>query len=267
MHLPERDVSGTSTPVVKCAAMTHRRSTTHSRLLRIEDASTLREAARAASLAVERGFDGVEWLLPSPSVESARILAPGGPMTGSVSEGGRVQALAARCETVDLAVATHQLTSLLAGAAAVGALCLNITLPPVRADDEERGFARYQDALNFASALLAGLRWPAESNGVPVALEAVVGGGLWSPSELREIIDAGSSWALGACVDVPCVSTVAAVADWLLTLKRRVHCVRAGEATGSLDVQTLTHLLEEIRFTGPVVFRGCAAIAVDRSHP
>jgi len=61
---------------------------------------------------------------------------------------------------------------------------------------------------------------------VVVALEAGANGCLLSPVELREIIDAANSWAVGVCIDVARIGRIGSPADWLRILRARVHAVR-----------------------------------------
>ena len=49
-----------------------------------------------------------------------------------------------------------------------------------------------------------------------------------SPVELREIIDEANSASVGVCIDVDRVAQVGSAADWITTLRHRVHVVRFG---------------------------------------
>jgi len=138
---------------------------------------------------------------------------------------------------------------------------------------ESSGFARYQDALNFAYQLLRAARFEAEAAGVVVAVEAAHDGCLLSPVELRELIDAVNSWVVGACLDVDRVRTVGEPIDWLTTLTHRVKAVRSNVARdrehGSLESDDARigpiwrwKTLDDIGFCGPVVIACESAQAV-----
>jgi sugar phosphate isomerase/epimerase len=177
--------------------------------------------------ALESGFHGVEVAMENLGIRSSDV--PARPRVDlsaySRNEKCPVGAVAVACSTVDINAAVGEVTARLHDVASVGVRCLNLELPPVRAGAHD-SFGRYQDALNFAYMLLQHTRLEAETAGVMLALEAAAGNCLLSPPELREIIDAANSWAVGACVDVARVARIGSPADWLLTLGHRVHAVR-----------------------------------------
>ncbi len=192
-------------------------------------AGTLRANCKAA---LDAGFDGVELAVDDLTGRGLDVPADFVPRScpDDTTVPGAVEAIAARCATTDIEVATAQVTAGLQHAASLGAHCLNLTIPPVRHLPDDCQFTRYQDALNFAHNLLRRLRYEAEATGVALALEPGIGAALLSPTELRDLIDAASSWAVGACVDVAHVARIGLPSDWLLTLGRRVQAVRLRDA-------------------------------------
>jgi hypothetical protein len=149
-------------------------------------------------------------------------------MTGTEDgdENFPVIAVATQITATEIDTAREQLIVTLSQVADLGARCLNLTLPPVVHPGDARGFARYQDTLNFAYQLFQRCRLEIEAAGVPVGIEAAVGGCFLSPVELREFIDAVSCWALGVCVDARLVEQLGSTADWLQTLTHRVQALR-----------------------------------------
>lgn len=194
------------------------------------------------------GFDGVELALDVG--ESGRSFLGGGreppAFNGLVEHDVTISAVAARCIATDIDGAAAEVASLLNRAASLGAQCLNLTIPPIarlehggapaegdislghatQSVPQREGFASYQEAINLAYQLLHRVRMDAEGSGVVVALEAGRGGCLLSPVELREIIDAANSWAVGACVDAAHVARFSSPADWIRTLAGRLYAVR-----------------------------------------
>ncbi len=219
--------------------------------LRIEDIRDPSGWPMACRGAVTAGFDGVE--LPEQALEQAALPAAD----------IRVVAVVARCATCEIEPAIEHVRHLLERAAAVQARVLNLRVPPLRSPDGD--FARYQDALNFTYRLLHELRFDAESTGVALAIEAATDGCLMSPAELRDTIDRANSWAVGACIDVERVARVAFPADWLTTLRRRVHCVRVG-VSDQVDLQALAAAMDDIPYEGPIVVSGIADPAGIRSR-
>ena len=229
-------------------------------------AETLRMQFRAA---LDAGFEGVELAVDELTGRGLDVPAEFVPRScpDAATEPRAVEAIAARCATTDIEVATAQVTAGLQHAASLGAHCLNLTIPPVRHLPDGCHFTRYQDALNFAYDLLRRLRYEAEATGVALALEPGIGDALLSPTELRDLIDAASSWAVGVCVDVAHVARIGLPSDWLLTLGRRVHAVRlrdvhriAGPKTpgadDGVDLQELASVLDQIGYDRPVVVTG-----------
>jgi len=199
-------------------------------LLGVDGPSTLIALREHAARASSDGFDGVEWMHPTGPM----LLQPGSSPVPH-DETLRVRALAMRCETVDIPSVVETVCSRLRAAASLGAKVLNVGIPPVQQGCQGRSFARYQEGLNFAYELLHRVRHEAEATGVAVALEAADGGCLLSPVEVREIIDAANSWAVGACVDAARIALFGAPADWVRTLRHRVQAVRLWQTTNPSD--------------------------------
>jgi sugar phosphate isomerase/epimerase len=111
--------------------------------------------------------------------------------------------------------------------------------------------------------LLRGLHLQAESTGVAIAVEAAHGRWLLSPVELRELIDAANSWAIGACIDLARVSAVGSPIDWITTLTHRVKAVRWNVGPKSrnsidshgaiVDPMALKNALDAVGFRGPII--------------
>ena len=212
------------------------------------------------------GFDGVELDVgvcggggTSPLTEQQAQM-----LEALASSDVRVGALAGRCTTTDGARALEVVGRLLREAARVRATCLNLTLPPVADASEEVAFNRYRNALNFAYNLLHHGRHDAEVTGVALALEAGAGRSLLSPVELREIIDAANSWAVGVCIDVDRIAQIGCPVDWIKTLRQRVHAVRISEGwlgnaakkttgQGVASVGAIAEVLDEIAYDRPII--------------
>ena len=246
-------------------------------LIRIEKAlswETLRERSQAA---VRAGFCGIEYVIS----DAAPADRPTGVGAGEIAQdespcaGLPVRAVAARCTATDVTSAVENVSHLLLHAKALGAACLNLTIPPVAGSGREPGFARYQEGLQFAYELLHRVRFEAEASGVAVALEAPSAGCLLSPVELREIIDAANSWAVGAVIDLRRLAPLSSPADWLTTLKHRVHGVRlddtasppATDSPASITVAVFEKVgaaLDEIHYVGPVIASVCGDLAEAR---
>ncbi|MBU0717876.1 MAG: sugar phosphate isomerase/epimerase [Planctomycetes bacterium] len=189
------------------------------------DLSGLEGLCRAAR---EAGFDGVELpvTMPSERPKSPAMMSAILRTTGLEALNEKVLAVAARCPATDPGPAVEHVSALLRFAAEVGARCLNLTVWPLDRSAGSDGRGSFSDGLNFMYELLRGVRFEAQAAGVPVALEAVVGGAWVSPVELREVIDRANSWALGVCLDVPRISSIGPGADWIETLDYRVWSVR-----------------------------------------
>ena len=216
-------------------------------LFRVAPDGGIDEFARRYESAVAAGFDGIELDLTMESGALDAVVIPAGAKVGVVS---------ARCTDTDIETSLAEVDALLQRAASLGARCLTLMIPPVHGDAPARsvdGFDRYQDGLNFAYALLHHARHEAERGGVTVALEAGAGGCLLSPVELREIVDAANSWAVGACIDTHRIARIGSPGDWLTTLRHRVHAIRMG---GKDSDSALAAALEEIQFTGPLIAGG-----------
>jgi len=199
-------------------------------LLSVDRPSTLIALREHAARASSDGFDGVEWMHPTGPL----LLQPGSSPVPH-DETLRVGAVAIRCESIDVPTAMEGVLSQLHAAAALGARVLNLRIPPVGPSDGGESFGRYQDGLNFAYEVLHRARHEAEATGVALALETADGGCLLSPVELREIIDAANSWAVGACVDAARIALVGSPADWVGTLRHRVQAVRLWQTTNPSD--------------------------------
>ena len=194
-------------------------------LLAIEQSSTLLDLREHAGRAMSNGFDGIEWRLPAGSV----------PLQPAISHLDTIHlgALAICCEKMDIASAVQFVTSQLQAAESLAASMLNLSIPPVRLRNDDEGFVRYQDALNFAYELLHEVRFEAEARGVTVALEAATDDCLLSPIELRELIDAVNSPAIGVCLDLKRIGAIGSPLDWIHTLHRRVQSVRYSDVPSS----------------------------------
>ena len=247
-------------------ADTQRRATMRQHLLRIEEVPTPAELCSDCAEAVAHaGADGIEWVLPSPiacSGANERFQPMDTSCLDDPSAAVRILAVAVRCETPIVEEGVESLAALLPWAAKLGARCVNVTIPPLQSRCGQAGFARYQDALNFAYGLLHSIRFEAEETGVAVALEPVIGGCLLSPVELREIIDNANSWAVGLVVDADRIAAVGSVEDWLKTLTHRIHAVRlprdgtvesTGAPPGGRFDTPVNRLLDELRYDRVVV--------------
>ncbi|MGD2109066.1 MAG: TIM barrel protein [Phycisphaerae bacterium] len=223
-------------------------------LFRVEDTSNEGYVKTAHERARASGFSGIELAVRAQP-----------PSSRSDSIGGcKIGAIAASCGTVDPAGAIEEVGALLVRASNWGATCLNLTIPRVAGTPDQPAFTGYQDALNFAYQLLHELRLEAEATGVALALEAAVDRALLSPVELREIIDAANSWAVGVCIDVQRITRIGCPADWIKTLRHRVHAVRLSGAelshatcsTGEVrlpELERVTDALRQIAYDRPVI--------------
>lgn len=233
-------------------------------LLRVEDFAEATDACVGLAERFGARFAGVEYVLrasaPPGSIEAV-------PLAPEDRRGGDdpcpIRAIAAECREIQLDSAVEAVTNILQLAARADATILNLTLPPLAVASESAGFARYQDALNFAYQLLRGLRLQVESTGVVIAIEAAYGRWLLSPVELRELIDAANSWAIGVCIDIARVSAVGAPIDWITTLTHRVKAVRWNVGPKSrnsivsheacVDPLALKNALDAVGFLGPII--------------
>ena len=249
-------------------------------LIRIEKTVSSEALQERNQAAVRAGFCGIEYVIS----DAAPADRPTGVGAGEIAQdeslcaGLPVRAVAARCTATDVTSAVKNVSHLLLHAKALGAACLNLTIPPVAGSGREPGFARYQEGLQFAYELLHRVRFEAEAAGVTVALEAPSAGCLFSPVELREIIDAANSWAVGAVVDLGRLAPYApfgSPVDWLTTLQHRVHSLRLDDAASTptedshapLAVEALEKVsaaLDEIHYVGPVIAPVCGDLAEAR---
>jgi sugar phosphate isomerase/epimerase len=229
-------------------------------LLGVDGPSMLIALREHSARASSDGFDGIEWMHRTGPL----LLQPGSSPVPH-DETLRVRALAIRCETTDIPSVVETVSSQLHAATSLGEKVLNVRIPPVQQGREGRGFARYQEGLNFAYELLHRARHEAEATGVAVALEAADGGCLLSPVEVREIIDAANSWAVGACVDAARIALFGSPADWVGTLQHRVQAVRLwpsldgpkhAAAGGDECAEELLRSLEHVPADRPLIVCG-----------
>lgn len=245
-------------------------------LYRMEPSATGAGLQERLGCIVEAGFDGIE--LPLEPVHTSKTgdgTVPVEvrevnelPMPTRLGRGGlQVRAVAARCHTCDTQAASRELSTLIDRTAESGAQCLNLMIPPLARSRGDRGFTSYQTALNFAYELLHRARFEAEVAGVVLALEAGANGCLLSPVELRQVIDAANSWAVGACIDVARIGRIGSPADWLRTLTARVHSVRVDctrpadqpastRPDHSIDFAAIAEALHDIRYDRIVIAAG-----------
>ena len=220
-------------------------------LLAIDRCATLLDVREHAARALAEGYEGIEWVLPNhvPDTDAdLRSLPDPGVLC--------VRALAVNWETPDVDAAVRSLTSRLRLAAALGANVLNVGIPPLARDSRPGCFTSYQHCLNFAYELLQRTRWPAESAGVAVALEAPADGCLLSPVELRDLIDMANSWAVGACIVVARIEPIGSAGDWMETLAHHTHAVRIPQGNlrkGSSDVGTVPVWLRRVPQDRPMI--------------
>jgi len=224
-------------------------------LLAFDRSATLLDLREHAARAMSNGFDGVEWSLPAGSVRLQPAI--------SHLDTSHIGAVAMRCEVMDIPSSAPFVSSRLQAASSLGAKVLNLSISPVRRGSDGEGFARYQDALNFAYELLQRVRFEAEATGVAVALEAAKEGCLLSPVEVRELIDAVNSSAVGVCLDVGRIGAFGSPLDWIHTLHRRIQAVRytdvpcwggsAAAQTSQVPIDTLTQALDGIPSECPLI--------------
>ena len=246
-------------------------------LIRIEKVLSWEALRERSQAAVRTGFCGIEYVISDTAPTEKRSGADNGgiPQGESLGADLRVRAVAARCMVTDVTSAVDTVSDLLLHAKALGGACLNLTIPPVAGSGREPGFARYQEGLQFAYELLHRVRFEAEAAGVALALEAPSAGCLLSPVELREIIDAANSWAVGAVIDLRRLALFGSPADWLTTLKHRVHGVRLDDAASppsedspapvaEAGLEKIGAALDQIHYVGPVIASDCGDLAEAR---
>jgi hypothetical protein len=236
----------------------------HPILLRVVDFAEATDAFAGLAERFGARFAGIEYVLPASAPVGSIVAVPLAPAD---RRGGDdpcpVLAIATGCREVQLDSAVEAVTNLLQLASRAGVTVLNLRLPPLALASESTGFARYQDALNFTYQLLRGLGLQAESTGVVIAVEAAYGRWLLSPVELRELLDAANSWAIGACIDLARVSAVGAPIDWITTLTHRIKAVRWNFGPTSrdsidshearVDPLVIKDALDAIVFRGPII--------------
>jgi sugar phosphate isomerase/epimerase len=235
-------------------------------LLAIDQPVTLLDLREHAGRAMSNGFDGVEWSLP----DGFAHLQP----TVSHVDTIPISAVAMRCEMMNIPSAVQFVSAQLQAASSLGAKLLNLSIPPLRRGNDGKGFARYQDALNFTYELLHQMRFEAEATGVTVALESATGGCFLSPIEVRDLIDVVNSSAIGVCLDVERIGAIGSPLDWIHTLHYRVQAVRytdvpcsGGSAvaqTSQTPIDLLFHVLDETALDCPLILSGSAAAAKGR---
>lgn len=239
--------------------------------LRVQPDAPSADLQATCQRAVEAGFGGVE--LPVPLLMGN----PGLPVPVRANSSpksvltGPVAVLCTTCGSSDVDRATSDIAAALGLAGRYGARCLNVALPSLAPGMPSARAVACQSSLNLAFELLHALRFEAEQAGVTLALEAGVGGALQSPVELRELVDAANSWAVGACIDVNLIARAGSPEDWIITLGRRVHAIRvtlpaAGAAsagkTGStatdpgLDHAAIIRAIETVGFEGVLIVAG-----------
>jgi len=233
-------------------------------LLAIDRSTTFHDLREHAARATSNGFDGVEWSLPAGSVR----LQPAISHFGTIP----IRAVAMCCEMMDIPSAVQFVSLQLQEASSLESLVLNLSIPPLRRGNDGEGFARYQDALNFAYELLRRVRFEAEATGVTVALEAATGGCFLSPIEVRELIDAVNSSAIGVCLDLERIGAIGSPLDWIHTLHHRVQTVRytdvpcsggiAAAETCQVPIDTLIQALDGISSDCPLILSHDAAESV-----
>jgi sugar phosphate isomerase/epimerase len=240
-------------------------------LLRVKYAANDAEFHARCERVVAAGFDGIELALRvsdrgDPAASTGRAVQS---LEGLASSNLKATALATGCMAHDVTAAVEEVEVLLQRAAGLHASCLNLTVPPLCGPPGLPGFTRYSDALNFAYELLHRARHEAEATGVAIALEAGANRSLLSPVELREIIDAANSWAIGACIDVTRIARIGSPVDWITTLRHRVHAVRVDDDQASReskmdallqnsDVNSVARALDEIAYDRPVIVSSTA---------
>jgi sugar phosphate isomerase/epimerase len=214
--------------------------------------------------AAANGFHGIEWAAPWPVATDAPPPAP---------DDAIVKAVALACPTVEIEAALTWMAGVLRWCRTYGASYVSVALPPIHPHAARESFGRYQEGLNFAYQFLRRIRFDAEAAGVSVALETAHGGCLLSPVEVRELIDAANSWAVGACVDFERIARIGEPRDWLTTLRHRALAVRmppgigaAIDRTSEPGAETLNRLLsptrallDEVRSPAAIVCPGSLA--------
>ncbi|MEK6674806.1 MAG: hypothetical protein AABZ47_04030 [Planctomycetota bacterium] len=234
------------------------------------------ELTHAAGHSIERGYDGIEFEIEADSATKT----PFGPEKFACIA-------AVNCPSIILEDATRVVSDLIHRAGEYCASFLTLRLPPLREFRREtktreenahanrlskwsartngivgtptrmeRGglaeFEHYADALNFADGLLSGVRFEAEQVGIPVAIMAGAGGCLFSPVEVRELLDRTHTWAVGVCLDQDLLTGMGRVDDWLDALGHRVLCVRL---SGGKALEEATALNVK-GYRGPIVVDG-----------
>jgi sugar phosphate isomerase/epimerase len=226
-------------------------------LIRVEPATNRADLENVVEQARASGADGVELVLP-PSIDAEVDSAT--PARDYLARlHGHANALAVSCPSTSAPVSQRWLAEVLEAAlwdrlSTGRAFLMNLTIPPTTGESGPLSFARYQDALNFCYGLLRNLRHSAERCGIPIALEAGAGGNLLSPVELRELVDAVHTWAVGVCIDLLRISTFGSPLDWLETLGCKVLAVRLTPDWS--HPESLAASLDHINYRGPLILSG-----------
>jgi hypothetical protein len=207
-----------------------------------------KESARA------RGFDGLE-------LDAGPLDFP--PFIGEADESGPlpfsgVRAIRGTLVARSVGDAVHSLRTwfdLLSGTE-VG--LLSIALPPLERWPVGAAGWDYRQSLDYAAKVLQGVRRDAERAGIPLALEACAGGCLLSPLELADLLDAASTWAAGAMVNVYRLAAISRPAEWITALGRRLRGLRIPSEDSSLDRDAVTDCLQ--RLACGAHERACSAV-------
>lgn len=175
------------------------------------------------------GAQGLEFCLPNvigeteaiepnltPSLDGLTALCPDLP----------ILAAGMTCELMGGDSFAQFVSGALAVCASRGVKTLNLSIERATAATAAESALRYGEAAHIVYAVLRDLRNEIESSGVMLNVASGAYGLLLSPLEMRQMIDATNSWAIGACVDVAQVSTFSRPADWITCLGSRIRAVR-----------------------------------------
>jgi sugar phosphate isomerase/epimerase len=215
-------------------------------LLRVDVLSDGGDLHTRRQIAIDAGFKGIEVALDhQPAISQADVVFASCPMSPPDE-------------------AQRNIIALLERSAALGARCLNLTLTPPDAKSGNFDPSMQRDMTSLAYRVLHNIRFEVERCGVLIALEAGAHGHFLSPIELREVIDAVNSWAIGVCVDVNRIAGFSHPSDWVCLLGRRIHSIRFNDFTdrkdaangGVLDFTTIESALEHIDYGGFVIVGG-----------
>lgn len=192
------------------------------------DQLTASDGAPPATRLRQAGIEGLELRLGQPIVSGVsveQVFAAVDCLASEVSM--TVQAIDVACELTPGEGLCGTLAELLAGCGARGIKQLSLAFAASTAPaPKPLPRAGYSPAINTAYATLRDLRHSVEASGTLLTLDAGRNGLFLSPVEMRDVIDAANSWAIGACLDLALVSCFSRPADWVTTLGRRLHAVR-----------------------------------------